>query len=540
MQERNIPPEVQEWMHEIERNFETDNDRMLEFCTKLYHYAQVHNNDYLKGYTLFYRGFYQYVNAQLEQSLEILSCALNYLITTQEWGMVSHTYNLMGNIADFHGDISLAIDCYMKGLSVAIEYDIPKMEYHVRTNIANVYISLGSFENALAMLLRCDHLIENGLTISPSTRLAATANLINCYLQLNMTDTADQQLNFLRQRRADSPSTMNTLLCCVFETQLYHTTGNTESLDTAITTLRNLELCSLDVYDAINELCFHAKLLLEMEKFDDFLALVNRLEQQADNPNIEKRVLDLQMKYYQKIKDYDRLAEKALQYYEVAERREVERNKIISHNIVTRMHLDEEAQKRQEVERSNRLLQQKLEHDALTGMTNRYKFNEIAELAFHKAQLNGTPLTVGVLDIDCYKEFNDNYGHQAGDACLVRVAEAIRSLEEYGGVHTARYGGDEFVIIYEGHAQRDVEKMAQHLQDLIHNLNIEHKYSTVCDRVSVSHGLFHHIPSHNDKLWDFLYCADMVLYGVKHCGKNHFHLDTSFEVVSHYNDTASR
>ena len=540
MQERKIPPYVQDWMHEIANHVRSNNACVLEFCTKLEQYAEETNDDYLKGYSLFYRGFYQYFNAQLEQGMALFSCALNYLIAAQEWDLVSRTYNLMGNIADFHGDISLAIDCYMKGLSLAVEYDIPKMEYNIRINIANVYISLSSFENARTMLLRSDHLLENGLVMSLDARLAARANLINCYLQLGLYDEASQQLQFLRQRREDVPSTTNILLCSVFETQLYHATGNTEARDEAIATLRNLDLHSMDVYNAINELCFHAKLLLEMERFDDFLALVNRLEQQADNPNIEKRVLDLQMKYYQKIADYDRLAEKALQYYEVAERREVERNKIISHNIITRMHLDEEAQKRQEVERSNRLLQQKLEHDALTGMTNRYKFNEIAELAFHKAQLNGTPLTVGVLDIDCYKEFNDNYGHQAGDDCLVHVAQAIRSLEEYGGVHTARYGGDEFVIIYEEHSQKEVEKMAQHLQDLIHNLNIEHKYSTVCDRVSISHGLFHHIPSNDDKLWDFLYCADMVLYGVKHRGKNHFHLDTSFEVVSHYNDTTQR
>ena len=164
-------------------------------------------------------------------------------------------------------------------------------------------------------------------------------------------------------------------------------------------------------------------------------------------------------------------------------------------------------------------------------MNNRYKLNELSELAFHKAYVNGTPLTVEILDIDCYKEFNDNYGHQAGDDCLIRIADAIRSMEEYNGVHTARYGGDEFVIIYEEYSRKDVEKMAQRLHDKIYNLNVEHKHSKVSDRVTISQGLFHKIPSGLNKTWDFLYGADMALYIAKSLGKNNYHIGYDFEEV---------
>ena len=108
-------------------------------------------------------------------------------------------------------------------------------------------------------------------------------------------------------------------------------------------------------------------------------------------------------------------------------------------------------------------------------------------------------------------------------------------MEEYSGVHTARYGGDEFVVIYEEYSKRDVEKMAQRLHDKIHMLNIEHKFSKVSDRITVSQGLFHKIPSGGNKPWDFLYAADMALYGVKNSGKNHFYVGTDFDGVrEHY------
>ena len=525
MQKRNTPQYVQEWMTEIEKVVMTDQERFVELCDKLEQYAVENDDASVKGYSLFYRGFNQYINAQFEQGMEMLSTALNDLISAESWRLVANAYNSMGNIADFQGDISLAIDCYLKGLSVAIEHDIAKLEYTLRTGISNVYIGLGSYEHAVAMLSDCERLQES-VPLGPV--LVATANLINCYIHLGETEKAEQKLAFLRKISKDSPSSLNTLLLYTLEAQLYHAVGNRAALDASIAALVDLELDDIDVFDAFNELILHAQLLLEIGKIDEFNRLLKRLEEQVDSPNIEQKLLDLQMMYYRKIGDNDSLAQKAVRFYEVSQQCGQERNKIVNHNIVTRMRLEEEARKRREIEKSNLLLKQKSERDALTGMNNRYKLNEIAELAFYRAQHGGTPLTIEILDIDCYKEYNDNYGHQAGDECLIRIADAIRSLEEYGGVHTARYGGDEFVVIYEGFSLNDIERMAQLLQNKIYELNMEHRFSTVSDRVSISQGLFHHVPTDGNKIWDFLYCADMVLYGVKKNGKNHFHIGTSF------------
>lgn len=534
MDVKNLPQAVQNWMHEIEANVVADNDRMVEYCDKLERYAEETNEVFLKGFSLFYRGYNRYINAQLEQGMVDLSAALNYLMGAQAWGMAAHTYNSMGNIADFQGDISLSIDCYIKGLTLAKKYSVPSMEYNIRTNIANIYIGLEAYEEATGILVECERLLEQGLQIPFGPRLAATANITNCYIRLGDIENAEVRLNWMREACKTDPSIMNQLLIYVLETQLYHLSGNTAARDAAIEGLESLALKSMDVYDALTELFRHAVLLLEIGKLEEFLALTNRIESLAESPNVEKRVLDLRLKYYKKIGDTAKLAEMALKYYEVNELRDNERNTIISHNIITRMKLDEEESRRKEVEISNLQLKQKSERDALTGMNNRYKLNELAELAFHKAQLNRTPLTIEIMDIDCYKEFNDTYGHQAGDDCLVRIAEAIRSMEEYTGVHTARYGGDEFVLIYEEYSKNEVEKMAQRLKDKIANLNLEHKRSSVSDRVTISQGLFHRIPTDENKTWDFLYGADMALYGVKNRGRNGFHVGTSFEEVRAY------
>ena len=537
MQRDNFPIKVTRLMDSIEANVVTDPEVFQESCSELERYARQTHNESLIGYCLFFRGYACYVAAELEESLAFLSEALNPLITGENWQLAARTFNAMGNIADFQGDSSLAIDCYIKGLIMSREHEIAKAEYDICSNIANVYIGLGEFGAAVELLELCEnmkHKIEN---LVPESEIIVCANLCQTYLHIGNTDAAFEQLNRLKELCQKHVYSINDISINILETELYNAVGNIEARDAAIERLASVKFGSLNVFDALNELYTHCMLLLEIGKYDEFLKMVERIEFLANGPTVDQQILELRMNYFDKVGDRESYLELAGKYYILVSQRKKEQNKIISHNIATRMRLVEEENRRKEVEISNLQLKQKSEHDPLTGMNNRYKLNELAELAFHRAYLNGTPLTIEILDIDCYKEFNDNYGHQAGDDCLIRIAEAIRSMEDFSGVHTARYGGDEFVVIYEEYSKRDVERMAQRLQDKIKSLNIEHKFSKVSDRITISQGLFHKIPSGGNKTWDFLYAADMALYAVKNSGKNHFYVGTDFEGVrNHYKE----
>ena len=527
----NLPSKIIAMMEAVEQNVSTNPDVFLENCNMLDEYAIENRSEYLKGFCAFYRGYRSYADAELEDSIAYLSEAINRLITGEDWPLAARAYNAMGNIADFQGDTSLAIDCYMKGLSLSREHEIPKMEYDILSNIASIFITLGDPAQAVEMLRECDRLKGRMGGIPAASEIVVCANLCQSYLHLGRTEKAEQQLELLKILCKEDQSNINEISVCILEADLYNATGNTQARDAAISRLANQKLSSMNVFNALAELYRHCMLLLDLGKFPEFIAMIDRIDFLVSGPTVEKQILELRLTYYEKTGDKVNYANTAAQYYAVARRNEAERNKVISHNIITRMRLEEEETRRKEVELSNLMLKQKSEHDALTGMNNRHKLNELSELAFHKAYLNGTPLTVEILDIDCYKEFNDNYGHQAGDECLIRIADAIRSMEEYTGVHTARYGGDEFVIIYEEYSKKDVEKMAKRLQDRIYNLNIEHRHSKVSDRVSISQGLFHKIPSGLNKTWDFLYGADMALYIVKNRGKNNYYIGYDFEDV---------
>lgn len=534
------PEHVREWMAKIEENVVTNSDLLMQYCGKLERYAAEVRSDHLNGFSMFFRGYGYFIMGRLEDSMTALTSALNYLITGDDWFMIARTYNSLGNIADFQGDLSLAIDCYCKGLVISREHGLDVLTYSIISNLSNIHIALGETQHAAEMLLECEQLDEKGLEAPLHAKVVIHANLTACYIRLGEPEKAKVYFAKLQEDCKASPVDASHVTLNILATELHHALGNTKERDAAIAALSAMDLQASTVFDALSELYRHALLLLELNKLDEFTALVKQIEDRAESPNVEKLVLQLYLKYYEKIGDTEQCERTAIKFYEIDELHEGMRNKIISHNIKTRIHLDEESAIRKETERLNIQLKQKSEHDPLTGMHNRYKLNEMFELAFHRAYMSGVPLTVEILDIDCYKQFNDNYGHQKGDECLVRVAEAIRSMEEYPNVFTARYGGDEFVIIYENYTKDDVEKMVRILQSKIRALNIEHKFSNAGDRVTVSQGLFHRIPSGGNKTWDFLYCADLALYGVKRRAKNSYYIGTSLKQVREFSKTEKK
>ena len=534
MDRTRYPEYVQEWMKIVERSMSGDVSQLLEHCDKLQEYADKTNCNYLKGYVLFFRGFFYYIETNLEESMSALSSALNYLIGENDWYMTARTYNSMGNVADLQGDLSLATDCYCKGLAISKENDMGLLSYSISSNIANIHISLDQLEHAVDMLLYCKKLTDEGLVVHPVSQCVVCANLTTCYTRMGRFEDAKYYLDVLVRTIGDNISEANRATVCILRAELYNALADTKERDAAIGELAGMTLSSSTIYDALSEFCSYAMMLLELDKLEEFVALVKQIENCADGVGVHKQVIELWLKYYKKIGDIDNCEKRAVEYYEVVEQAEEMRNKIISLNILSRIRLEEESARRKENERTNLLLKQKSEHDALTGMSNRYKLNEWFELAFYRAYTNGTPLAVEILDIDSYKQFNDNYGHQAGDDCLVRIAGAIRSMEEYPNVFTARYGGDEFVVIYEDYALEDIDRMARILRNKIHDLNIEHKYSTVSDRITISQGVFYRIPAGSNKPWDFLHCADMTLYGVKNCSRDSYYITTSLDDVRRF------
>lgn len=156
--------------------------------------------------------------------------------------------------------------------------------------------------------------------------------------------------------------------------------------------------------------------------------------------------------------------------------------------------------------------------DGLTGIPNRRYFDQQAETALAVARRSGTPLTLMLGDVDFFKRYNDIYGHQAGDACLTQVAQALQGGLRRPGDFVARYGGEEFAILLPGVGTADALRLAQYLCEQVRALQLPHTGGTTLGTVSLSLGVA--CSDGQASVVELLARADAQLYRAKGVGRD--------------------
>ena len=157
--------------------------------------------------------------------------------------------------------------------------------------------------------------------------------------------------------------------------------------------------------------------------------------------------------------------------------------------------------------------------DELTGIPNRRNFEEIFEREATRARRIGRRLALLMIDVDLFKEFNDRYGHIAGDACLQQIAATIAQVLRRPTDLAARYGGEEFVVLLPETELSGAIGVAELLRSSIAALGIPHGGSTL-GMVSVSVGCASGTPRGNTERQQLIEAADAALYRAKHAGRN--------------------
>ena len=158
--------------------------------------------------------------------------------------------------------------------------------------------------------------------------------------------------------------------------------------------------------------------------------------------------------------------------------------------------------------------------DALTGIANRRFFDEYLNKEWKRAQRDNNPFSIVMIDLDCFKIYNDTYGHQKGDSCLKDVAKAIADAMKRPADMAARYGGEEFALILPETDSEGAVSLAKKLRKSIYDLNLEHKNSFSETRVTVSLGVATVKAEKDSDFTDLISKADKALYAAKDSGRN--------------------
>ncbi len=172
-----------------------------------------------------------------------------------------------------------------------------------------------------------------------------------------------------------------------------------------------------------------------------------------------------------------------------------------------------------QLEEANRQLAALSLTDGLTGLANRRHFDQLFAEEWFRARRSGLPMALLMADVDHFKNFNDRYGHQAGDECLKSVARVLQTSAQRAGDLAARYGGEEFALILPGTDAAAAQRLAESVRAAIEALAIPHE-SSPAGMVTVSIGVAAMAADTGQIGEHLLHSADKALYQAKHDGRN--------------------
>lgn len=158
--------------------------------------------------------------------------------------------------------------------------------------------------------------------------------------------------------------------------------------------------------------------------------------------------------------------------------------------------------------------------DELTGLANRRKVNNVLRDEINRARRAGVELSVILLDVDYFKNYNDTYGHPAGDEVLRRLAEIMKRTSTRAGELVARYGGEEFIILLPGASAKAAMRTASRLREMVVQERIAHSTSAVAEHITVSQGIATLRPESECQSAELIKLADKALYSAKAAGRD--------------------
>ena len=510
--------EIQTKIRELLTARASMSDSYIGICKGLVETAKELNDTNLLGYSYYYLADACYdLSTEYNNFNANILKAIEYLQRCEDDEHLARCYNLLGIDALNHGNLELALDFFMTGIRHSIELDNSSASGLVEYNIGQIYFRIGDAKSALTYINAAHRHLRRDKEDSMFYRniLFCYSFEADCYMRLNKPDSVRKCLLAIKRLEAD-PRVKREYLrdIPVLDVRMRgnYMLGNMEEYEEYSNILSKIILDEKFPFDCLEDVLGVCRFFIEIGRTDEVVHFVKNTEKLLEGVNIaymKKLHAQIKCEMYN-IVDDEAEKKRALEdyfNYSIA----LEKESITNYKFFLEIRA-----KLSDMEQENSALLKKAETDSLTGLGNRYGLNKYADRAFEEAYNEKKSLAVEILDVDDFKQFNDSYGHQAGDECLKKIAEAI--IEKCTGddkIHGFRYGGDEFVIIYEDMTDDEVMDHATDLRDSVQRINIESSEIKITSKISISQGVRNFVPEASTKLWDYMYAADNALYEVK-------------------------
>jgi diguanylate cyclase (GGDEF)-like protein len=181
----------------------------------------------------------------------------------------------------------------------------------------------------------------------------------------------------------------------------------------------------------------------------------------------------------------------------------------------------------EQLQLANQALRRLATSDSLTKLANRRHFDDSLTQEWKRLARDCSPLSLILCDVDFFKRYNDHYGHQAGDECLIQIAGALNRAARRPADLVARYGGEEFALILPNTSSIGAVRVVKKIQAEMNALQIPHPASDVSDLVTLSIGIASIAPNLHDSPDRLIAATDQALYHAKRQGRNTYSVQST-------------
>lgn len=440
----------------------------------------------------------------------------------EDWENYTRYQNTMGLLYNRMGNESIAVDCFLEGLSCAKAHKVDRNMSLFYNNLGYRYQELGQYEKALEFYRKAEAELEKDVVREDERYslwcLGTYMNLTDSLLYLGDVQQAAVYCEKARKYIfcKDKPEFLTDF--AILEGRLDWALGKEKEVWERLPRLVESvsDFTALDDYtDDVQQLL---QLISAMKAYDAWEQVIRYFERYVQERGLvyfQLMLTEMWMEYYESIGDVENYTVKCVEHAKLyfQQRKIIEQEHAASIDMKISLQQKEEERKKAEEE---------LNTDILTGIGNRYCLRREFRQFLKEAVSQQRNVAVGVLDIDHFKQQNDLLGHIHGDACLREVASVVHDCLDHDG-KVYRFGGDEFVLLIKDGDKKNLQQLAQRIRKQLRERE-ESKEQKPEIPLTVSQGYISTIPKENETLPKLMKRTDEAMYHIKERGRDGFEI----------------
>lgn len=481
-------------------------------------------DDTLLAFAYYYQAQYLYYrDSQIEAYRFSFRKAFSHALKADYQAMLARIYSFVAADALNNGCFDIAYNNYVTAMNISARLEDKATAALIEANIGRLYAELRDYKEAKKYLRRG---IAKQKKLKKSLRFIQNITIMlasDALASLNLGDIPGAEKSIgemLRYYSQGSPEVQSDLFLSktYLLMRLALEKQDEEESRRLMKPLLEAIRKEQQVQDSLEDINGLYRILMErgrVQDAGDLLAAADETIMHTKMAYVMCVFCELKADYYRTTNDSRRLSEVLRTHMELSTRLRGEQRDMYSHAVSLTHMIETMREDQRRMEEENKALTRQAQTDALTGIPNRYQLNHALDQAYRKVEGKNQNLAISILDIDYFKEFNDNYGHREGDDCLIRIARALDKIAQKHGGFCARYGGDEFVMVFTDLADDALLRVVQEVQTGVERLGIHHDFQPRNQTVTLSQGICNDIPASPSSPWDFLSAADGALYYIK-------------------------